>query len=95
MNGYLCYFMMPDIDPEYDHQEPIGMEMHTVADSPGEPGLERLGAFTSGFWLTSALELCTGSDEDKSYWIPPTAIYMVEIFHRPDPEDLDDTPEII
>lgn len=96
MNGYLCYFMFPELD-----QDVVGMEMHTVQDNPFEPGLERLGAFTAGFWLTEAMELCTGADEDKKYWIPPAAIYMIEVFQRLDPEDPggpdedDDTPEII
>ena len=90
-SGYLCYFMFPELD-----QDVVSVEMHTVADSPGEPELERLGAFIYGFWLTEAMELCTGADEDAKYWIPPAAIYCVEKFHRPDPEpELEDTPEII
>lgn len=94
MNGYLCYFMMPQMIQVGTHpdDETIGMEMHTVQDNPDEPGLERVGAFAAGFWLTQAIELCTGADPDKKFWIPPTAIYMIEIFERPDP---DDTPETI
>jgi len=81
--------MFPEI---FGDQVTIDMEMHTVTDQPGEPGLERLGAFVAGFWLTEAFDLCTGSDEDKKYWIPPAAIYMIEVYDRPEPieeEELD------
>jgi hypothetical protein len=93
MNGYLCYFTMPvfgGVNMDLDADETVlELEVHTVSDRPSEEALERMGAFVGGFWLTEALELCTGADADKKYWIPPSAIQMMEIFDRPDPDELE------
>ena len=98
MNGYRCFYWFPEI---YGGTVATDLELRTVTDLPGEAGLERLGAFVAGFWLTEALELCTGSDDLKKYWIPQSAIQMIEIYHRPTQEwneqELEDpaVPEII
>jgi hypothetical protein len=100
MNGYLCHFMFPVLAGAgisasvVQQQDTVELEMHTVQDNPDESGLERLGAFVAGFWLTEALELCTGADPDKHFWIPPTAIYCIELFERPETPAADQwTPE--
>ena len=83
MNGYLCYFTMPEligIPPRLE------LVMHTVSDCPEDPGLQYIGAFVGGFWLTAALELCPGDDPDKKHWIPRSAIQGIELFDRLDPD---------
>jgi hypothetical protein len=93
MNGYLCYFTMPvfgGVNMDLDADETVlELEVHTVSDRPGELGLGNFGAFIMGFWLNEAIELCPIDDPDRKYWIPASSIQMIEVFDRPDPDEVE------
>jgi hypothetical protein len=91
MNRYRCYFSMPDL---LGKGPALNSRIEVVEDLPGVPGCERVGAFLAGFWMNIKMDLCTGADEDKEYFIPASAILMLERFDWPDPEPADQyTPE--
>ncbi len=84
MTRYRCYFMFPEI---FGPDVTSDLTMRAVYEDRDEPGLERLGAFITGFWLDHSMELCTGASESKTYWIPPGAIRVIEIVEQLEPVD--------
>ena len=77
MIRYKCFYRRPDLN-----SKSMDLFSRVVNDNPDIGGQSLYGAFRNGFWINEAGELVGW--EDGRYWIPPSAILMLERYDDPD-----------